>query len=82
METHPFIGLDNYRRAFADELVGIGFRNTAFYVVVIVPSITILALSLAVLGNQVHRAGLASARFFYIPTITPIVVTSLLSVRL
>jgi multiple sugar transport system permease protein len=81
-ETHPFIGLDNYRRAFADELVGIGFRNTAFYVVVIVPSITILSLLLAVLGNQVHRARSSFRTIFFIPTITPIVVTSLLWVWL
>jgi multiple sugar transport system permease protein len=81
-EQHPFTGLENYKRAFADELVGVGFRNTIVYVAVIVPSITILALLLAVLGNQVRRARSIFRTIFFIPTITPIVVTSLLWVWL
>lgn len=77
-ETHPFIGLDNYKRALSDDLVAIGFRNTAVYVIVIVPAITLLSLLLAVLGNQVRRARSIFRTIFFIPTITPIVVTSLL----
>lgn len=77
-ETHPFIGLDNYRRALTDDLVGIGFRNTILYVVIVVPAITIAALFLAVLGNQVRQARTIFRTIFFIPTITPIVVTSML----
>lgn len=77
-EEHPFIGLANYTRAFADELVGIGFRNTIFYVAIIVPSITVVALLLAVLGNQVLRGRSIFRTVFFIPTITPGVVTAML----
>ncbi len=77
-DVHPFIGLANYTRAFGDELVGIGFRNTIFYVAVIVPSITLTALMLAVLGNQVMRGRSIFRTIFFIPTITPGVVTAML----
>lgn len=77
-EIHPFIGIENYTRALSDKLVGIGFRNTILYVALVVPAITISALFLAVLGNQVRRARSVFRTIFFIPTITPIVVTSLL----
>ncbi len=81
-ETHPFVGLQNYTRAVADSLVRIGFRNTIVYVVVIVPVITVISLLLAVLGNQVHRGRSVFRTIFFIPTITPVVVTSMLWVWL
>ena len=81
-EARPFEGLENYTRALSDKLVRIGFRNTFIYVIVIVPSITIISLMLAVLGNQVRRGRALFRTVFFIPTITPIVVTSMLWVWL
>jgi len=77
-ETNPFIGFDNYVRAVQDSLVGLGFRNTIIYVVVIVPAITAISLFLAVLGNQVRKGRAIFRTIFFIPTITPVVVTSML----
>lgn len=82
METHPFVGLENYAEALADSLVHISFRNTFVYVLVTVPAITIVSLLLAVLGNQVSRGRSFFRTVFFIPTITPIVVTSMLWVWL
>lgn len=81
-DIRPFVALENYARAVVDSLVGLGFRNTIIYVVVIVPAITIISLLLAVLGNQVRKGRAIFRAIFFIPTITPIVVTSMLWVWL
>ena len=81
-EARPFEGLENYARALNDKLVRISFRNTFVYVAVIVPSITVISLLLAVLGNQVRRGRALFRTVFFVPTITPIVVTSMLWVWL
>ena len=81
-DARPFEGLANYSRALTDSLVRISFRNTFLYVIVIVPAITIISLFLAVLGNQVRRGRALFRTVFFIPTITPVVVTSMLWVWL
>jgi multiple sugar transport system permease protein len=73
-----FIGLDNYTRAFADPRVLISFKNTILYVLGIVPSIMVLSLFLAVLGNQVKKGRAIFRTIYFIPTITPGVVTALM----
>ena len=77
-ETSVFIGLDNYRRAFADPIVRVSFKNTILYVVGIVPSIIVGSLLLAVLGNQVRKGRAIFRTIYFIPTITPGVVTAML----
>ncbi|MCB0062733.1 MAG: sugar ABC transporter permease [Caldilineaceae bacterium] len=81
-EQRPFVGMENYTRAIADSLVRIGFVNTLLYVVVVVPAITAVSLILAVLGNQARRGRSIFRTIFFIPTITPVVVTSMLWVWL
>ncbi|MCB0107145.1 MAG: sugar ABC transporter permease [Caldilineaceae bacterium] len=81
-EQRPFVGMENYTRAIADTLVRTGFFNTLIYVVVIVPAITAVSLILAVLGNQARRGRSLFRTIFFIPTITPVVVTSMLWVWL
>jgi multiple sugar transport system permease protein len=76
--NHPFIGAQNYTRAFRDSLVHTAFLNTFIYVLVTVPVITAVSLILAVLGNQVRRGRSIFRTVFFIPTITPVVVTSML----
>jgi multiple sugar transport system permease protein len=73
-----FIGLDNYARAFSDRIVFVSFKNTILYVLGIVPGITALSLLLAVLGNQVRKGRAVFRTIYFIPTITPGVVTALL----
>lgn len=77
-ETRPFVGLDNYRRAFADPVVHISFHNTIVYVLGIVPTLIAGSLLLAVLGNQVRKGRAIFRTIYFIPTITPGVVTAML----
>ena len=77
-ERHDFVGLDNFRRAFADPVVQVSFKNTATYVVAIVPGIVGGSLALAVLGNQVRRGRALFRTVYFIPTITPGVVVAML----
>lgn len=77
-ETSVFVGLENYRRAFGDPIVRISFKNTVLYVVGIVPSIIAGSLLLAVLGNQVRKGRAVFRTIYFIPTITPGVVTAML----
>ncbi|MBX3050079.1 MAG: sugar ABC transporter permease [Caldilineaceae bacterium] len=81
-DFRPFVGLENYTEAFADKLVKIGFRNTILYVIAIVPAITLISLFLAVLGNQVQKGRALFRTVFFIPTITPSVVTAMIWVWL
>jgi multiple sugar transport system permease protein len=47
-----FIGLENYRTAFADEWFWVAFRNVALYALIIVPGVTVLGLLFALFVNQ------------------------------
>lgn len=74
----PFVGIANYAKALRSPLVRTAFRNTALYVVVIVPVLTSLSLALAVLGNQVRLGRAIYRTIFFIPTVIPGVVTAML----
>lgn len=77
-DTRVFIGFDNYRRAFGDRIVLTSFRNTAYYVAVTVPSIVVGSMFLALIGNQIRRGRALFRTIYFIPTITPGVVTAML----
>jgi multiple sugar transport system permease protein len=73
-----FVGLDNYRELLQDESFHESIGHTAYFVVgTVVPS-TILGLGLALLLNsQIRGLGLFRTAY-YLPTITPLVIASLL----
>ena len=73
-----FIGLFNYEKLlFFDPLFMTSLKNTLYFVVFAVPLGNTLALSLAVLLNQKVR-GLALFRtIFYLPSILPLMATSI-----
>lgn len=79
----PFLGLGNYREAlFQDELFWKAMLNTAYYAVGVVPGITVSAFLLALIG---HKATIGKSVFrtiYFLPSITPIVVISLIWVWL
>jgi multiple sugar transport system permease protein len=75
---HMFVGLANYRKAFGEPLVRLAFKNTATYVIAFVPTVTVGSLILAVLGNQIVWGRTLYRICFFIPTIVPVVVTSIL----
>ena len=63
--TPEWVGLANFERAFADEWVWDAFANTLIYASMIVPGVTILALTFALFVNQGWPlSGLARTLFF------------------
>ncbi|MBP8639220.1 MAG: sugar ABC transporter permease [Dictyoglomi bacterium] len=72
-----FIGLDNYRSFLEDPLIGKALYNTFYYAVFSIPLGVIWGICVALMLNMKVR-GLAIYRtFFYIPSIVPIVASSM-----
>ncbi len=79
----PFVGFGNYREAlFKDELFWTAMWNTAIYAAGVVPGITISAFLLALAGHKVTYGKSAFRTIYFLPSITPIVVISLIWVWL
>jgi multiple sugar transport system permease protein len=64
-----WIGLDNYRELFQDDLFWKSLRVSAIYSVVSVPAGLVLALLLAVLLNHKMRGVYLFRAIFYLPTV-------------
>lgn len=79
----PFLGFGNYREAlFKDELFWKALANTAYYAIGVVPGITITAFLLALAGHNVRHGKGIFRTIYFLPSITPIVVISLIWVWL
>jgi len=79
IEAPRWIGLDNYRQIFYDDdLFFISLRNTATYVVGAVSIRIMLGFALAMLLNAKVRFLGVWRTLFYIPSIVPIVATSMI----
>ncbi|MFI7504012.1 carbohydrate ABC transporter permease [Streptomyces sp. NPDC049687] len=77
-----FVGLANYREMLHDDMFWIGLRNSALYVVVVVPALVVLPLLLALLVQK-HIPGITFFRSaFYTPVVASIVVVGLVWVWL
>lgn len=76
--AYQFIGLRNFQRLVDDELVWIALRNTAEYVVIVVPSQTVLALILAVTLNAGIRGKNWWRILYFLPTVTSSAVLTLI----
>ncbi|WP_433893777.1 carbohydrate ABC transporter permease [Streptomyces sp. CA-111067] len=73
-----FVGLANYRELLHDDMFWIGLRNSALYVVVVVPALVVLPLLLAMLVQR-QIPGIAFFRSaFYTPVVASIVVVGLI----
>jgi putative chitobiose transport system permease protein len=73
-----FVGLDNFRRAFADELFWRVLANTLLYALMVVPALVVLSFALALLVNK-ELPGIRFFRtFYYIPVVTSIVVAGII----
>lgn len=75
---YEFVGFRNFARLIEDERVWIALRNTAEYVVIVVPSQTILALLLAVSLNSDIRGKYWWRLIYFLPTITSSAVLTLI----
>ncbi|NYE18199.1 carbohydrate ABC transporter permease [Microbacterium immunditiarum] len=76
--TSEFLGLENYRRAFADEHFWLALGNTAFYAVAtIIPQI-VIGLAVALLLHRRSPVQPFLRVLYYLPVVTSWVVVSLL----
>ncbi|MET8612372.1 carbohydrate ABC transporter permease [Streptomyces misionensis] len=77
-----FVGLANFRELLHDDMFWIGLRNSALYVVGVVPALVLLPLLLALLVQK-NIPGIAFFRSaFYTPVVASIVVVGLIWVWL
>jgi multiple sugar transport system permease protein len=75
---YEFIGFRNFTRLVEDERVWIALRNTAEYVVIVVPIQTVLALVLAVTLNSGIRGKNWWRILYFLPTVTSSAVLTLI----
>jgi putative chitobiose transport system permease protein len=72
-----FVGLDNFRRAFSDELFWRVLANTLLYALMVVPALVVLSFFLALLVNNALPGIRIFRTLYYIPVITSIVVAGI-----
>jgi putative chitobiose transport system permease protein len=70
-------GLDNFRRAFEDELFWRVTANTLLYAAMVVPALVVVSFFLALLVNNVVRGIKIFRTIYYIPVVTSIVVAGI-----
>ena len=80
-QTGSFVGLKNYGKLLSDDMFWKALYNTLYYAVIYMVLSTILSLFVAVLLNYPLKGGRVFRTIFYIPTLVPVVVTSLLFFR-
>jgi ABC-type sugar transport system permease subunit len=73
-----FIGLDNFKELLSDRIFYTALKNTLIYAAGVVPTQTVVALSMAVLLNQNVRGRPFFRTAFYVPSVTASVVTSVI----
>ena len=76
---HPpvWVGLDNFRRAFGDELFWRVTANTLLYAAMVVPALVVVSFILALLVNATIRGIRIFRTAYYIPVVTSIVVAGI-----
>lgn len=73
-----FIGLDNYKKLFADENFWVSLKNTVYFTIVVVPLQCALALGLALLVSKKFRGVAIFRTMYFSPQLTSMVVISVL----
>ncbi len=78
LQQPVWIGLENYRQLVADDVFWLSLRNTLFFAALSVPLGTVISLGLALLLNQEVRGRAFFRTLFYLPSIVPVVASSML----
>ncbi|MBX3070478.1 MAG: sugar ABC transporter permease [Thermomicrobiales bacterium] len=73
-----YVGLDNWRNVFRDDLVITSIKNTLVYCLMAIPSVFVISMFLALVLQQATRGGSVFRSVFYLPTLTPYVVAALI----
>ncbi|MFG2947217.1 carbohydrate ABC transporter permease [Streptomyces adustus] len=66
-----FVGLDNYREALDDPLVWNSLGHSAYFTLLVVPCITVLAFLMAMLAHHIERAKWLWRLCFFAPFLLP-----------
>lgn len=77
-DTSQFVGFDNFKEIFTDEMFWKALMNTILFVAIVLPMNVFLPMILATLVNQKIKAIGAFRVLYYVPVVTPIVVASLM----
>ncbi|UXH43222.1 sugar ABC transporter permease [Rossellomorea vietnamensis] len=72
-----FIGLENYKGLFADDLFWKVLGQTLLYLVIVVPALVILPIFLAILVNQQVKGIGFFRSAYYVPVVTSMVVVGI-----
>lgn len=78
MKPPVWVGSANYAHLAHDELFWKSLANTAYYAVIAVPLGIVVALGLALLLNMKVRGQALYRTFFFVPSIVPLVASSVL----
>jgi ABC-type sugar transport system permease subunit len=73
-----YVGLKNWRGLWGDDLVVTAIKNTAYYCVLAIPSVFVIAICLALCLQRIRHANGLFRSIFYVPTLTPYVVAALI----
>jgi multiple sugar transport system permease protein len=73
-----WIGLDNFRQLFENELVGLSLWNTAYYTFLSVPLTLMVSLGTALMLDLPLRGQAVFRTMFYLPAVMPAVANALL----
>ncbi|WLD93070.1 carbohydrate ABC transporter permease [Alkalihalobacillus sp. AL-G] len=72
-----FVGTDNYKKLFQDELFWKTLKQTFIYLICVVPALVILPIFLAILVNQKIKGIGFFRSAYYIPVVTSMVVAGI-----
>ncbi|MFD7706620.1 carbohydrate ABC transporter permease [Streptomyces sp. NPDC059785] len=70
-DSASFIGFDNYTEAFDDPLMWDALGHSAWFTLLVVPCITVLAFLLAMLAHHIERAKWLWRLCFFLPFLLP-----------
>ncbi|MFJ2212697.1 carbohydrate ABC transporter permease [Streptomyces sp. NPDC101062] len=70
-DSPNFIGLDNYREALHDSMMWDSLGRSAYFTLLVVPCITVLAFLLAMLAHHIERAKWLWRLCFFMPFLLP-----------
>jgi len=73
-----YVGLQNWRELWGDDLIITAIRNTALYCLIAIPSVFLIGMILALCLQRISRGGQVFRSILYIPTLTPYAVAALI----
>ena len=77
-QNHPFVGLGNYGAALSDDIFRLALRNTAYFVVLVVPAGNLISLLLALGLAGIRRFQTFYKVAYYLPVVISIAVVAVL----